>query len=76
MSPTKHSLLKATPGFQYEPRSKETLPSGFPESVKGISYFLEDYFHPGVPEADRDSVDHIALAVEQFNIHGGSAPST
>ena len=69
------SLLQATPGFQYEARSKDALPTGFPENVKGIPYFLEDYLHPGVPEAERDSVDHIALAVQHFNIHVSAPPT-
>lgn len=62
-------LLEATPGFQYEPRSRETLPAGFPDSIKGISYFLEGYLHPGVPESQRDTTDHIAKAIEFYKIH-------
>ncbi|KAL8593730.1 hypothetical protein ACOMHN_036274 [Nucella lapillus] len=75
MSPTTYQLLSPTPGFVFEPRSRETLPAGFPDSVEGISYFLDDYVHPGAPEAEREPTDHIARAVEFYNIVASSAPS-
>ncbi|KAK7475323.1 hypothetical protein BaRGS_00033470, partial [Batillaria attramentaria] len=69
ISPTTYKLLQPTPGFKYEPRSRESLPAGFPDTIEGISYFLDDYVHPGVPENERDTADHIARAVEDFKIH-------
>jgi len=53
------SLLIETEGFAYEPRSRDTLPDGFPDDVKGISYFLDSFTHPKAPKDDMN-FDHIA----------------
>ncbi|XP_070183385.1 guanylate cyclase soluble subunit alpha-2-like [Littorina saxatilis] len=76
ISPVTYDLLLTTPGFQFEPRSREHLPGGFPEHITGIPYFLEDYIHPGVPEDQRDKVDHVALALEHYKVQIGSPHET
>lgn len=62
------SLLRDTPGFNFTPRTREDLPPGFPENVEGVPLFLESYTHPGVPESDIETTDHIALALEHYDL--------
>ncbi|XP_077574924.1 guanylate cyclase soluble subunit alpha-1 [Stigmatopora nigra] len=41
ISPTTHRLLKERPEFVFIPRSRQELPSNFPDDIAGICYFLE-----------------------------------
>ncbi|XP_077460542.1 guanylate cyclase soluble subunit alpha-1 [Stigmatopora argus] len=41
ISPTTHRLLKERPEFVFIPRSRQELPSNFPDDIPGICYFLE-----------------------------------
>ncbi|XP_046369819.1 guanylate cyclase soluble subunit alpha-2-like [Haliotis rufescens] len=68
VSPISYNLLRDTPGFNFIPRTREDLPPGFPENVEGVPLFLESYTHPGVPESDIETTDHIALALEHYDL--------
>ena len=35
--------LQSTPGFKFTARPRSALPDGFPESIPGVGYFLEEY---------------------------------
>lgn len=65
--PLLYRLLKHTPGFSFTPRSRENLPAGFPDSIPGIPFFLEDYEFPDVKGCG-ERVNHVALAVEYYKI--------
>ena len=66
-----YRLLKESPGFYFTPRTRADLPGGFPEDIEGVPYFMDRYEHPGVPESDRDNVDHISLALNDFKERPG-----
>ncbi|PIK59276.1 putative guanylate cyclase soluble subunit alpha-2-like [Apostichopus japonicus] len=43
VSPTTYELLMPSNRFQFTPRSRDTLPEGFPSEIPGTCYFLNGY---------------------------------
>lgn len=41
--PLLFSFLQSDPGFKFTPRSRDTLPAGFPHDIPSQGYFLDDY---------------------------------
>lgn len=62
VSPTTVRLLMTCPGFKLTPRSRDTLPKGFPPDIPGDPCFVEDYKHESVA-AEADVSVHIAAAM-------------
>ena len=60
--------LVKSPGFTFEARSKEYLPSGFPvTSSSSCCYFLLGFRHPNSKSAQISSMDHIQNALNELN---------
>ncbi|XP_061164147.1 guanylate cyclase soluble subunit alpha-2-like [Saccostrea echinata] len=68
ISPTTYRCLQATEGFIYTPRTREDLPSGFPQEIDGVCYFLDGYEHPSFAGCDDTEFDHIDFALQELSI--------
>lgn len=56
------SSLVQTEGFEFEARSRDCLPKGFPPEVEGTCHFVLTYKNPCLP-AQTPTMDHIDYAV-------------
>ncbi|CAH1777166.1 unnamed protein product [Owenia fusiformis] len=69
ISPTTYELLNQTPGFDYTSRSRDELPSGFPNDVKGTCHFLNSYRYARIKDGNTQSIrTHILKTVEDLDI--------
>lgn len=60
-------FLAHTEGFRFEARSRDCLPEGFPEHIKGTCYFLTGFVHPKVdPSEPLDA--HIRKAQRELRL--------
>ena len=60
-------FLIQSPGFSFEPRSKDDLPKEMPPDTEGTCYFLEDYKHSSV-ESSKPLDAHIQAALVEYGI--------